>query len=401
MTGLFNEFYDSTERFRRPYGKNTVHHPYTTEMVKGCLDKIAGESCSKINKNCRIYHNGRQLGPFEAKEFIIALSRYPSLEAIDWESVTDGAPFLIFVNYAALLSNNLNEATRRFIGDFGARFEPDGISIEHHLIVGTYEETPFGVHIDDATDRVFHFNLGPQPKEMLLWPRSEYSTAYSGDLARPLSSVSKNGSVTHPIEVGGCFFLPADYYHVGRSPHGVSTVISLAFTRQNHRLQMKSALSALELFAQVKESADDYYRNFETQAVPDAFSQVWSIASNIGFERLLEHARARSRSNNYFVEISPIDASPLPNSPTAFGVIDRSNLQLIEDSRALHVYSRGHYAALSDIEHIRRFKAVAEAGTFDFNQQQFQDAMRKGDTGTALLGWTIATKGAARLRSAE
>ncbi|MDC9597095.1 hypothetical protein [Xenorhabdus anantnagensis] len=397
MMNLFDEFYDLTERFRHPYGKNHVDHPYTMEMVKECLDNLAGELGSKINKNCRIYRGGRQLGPFEAKAFVIILSRYPSLESINWDEVTDGEPFLIFVNYAALLSNDLSETSRKFIGDFSTQFEPEGISIEHHLIIGKYEETPFGVHIDDATDRVFHFNLGPCAKEMILWSSEEYLATYNGDLARPLDSVSEQESVTYPMEVGGCFFLPADYYHVGRSPQGVSVVISLALTRQNYRLQMNSALNMLGLFAPVKESAKDYRRNFESRPDPDMFPKVWNVASTIGFEKLLEHARTRNRSNNYFIEVFPIDTSSPPTELTVFKITDKSNVQLIENEGLLHVYSRGHHASLSEPQHIETFKAAVQMGTFDFNMSLFKDAMKRGDKGTVLLGWLIATKGAACL----
>lgn len=393
MMNFFNNLYNETKRFCQPCEKNYVNHPYTIGMVKECLDKLAG---TKINKSCRIYRDGRQLGTFEAKEFVDTLISYPSLESLNWDEVTGGGSFLIFVNYAALLSNSLSEASRKFISDFSAKFEPDGLYIEHHLIIGKYEETPFGVHIDDATDRVFHFNLGPYEKEMILWPRKEYLATYNG-AARPLSSVSKKGAVTYRMEVGGCFFLPADYYHVGRSSHGVSIVIALALTRPNHRLQMNSALSVLDLFSHVKESAEDYYRSFESRPDPNALSTLWNTAYNIGLEKLLEHARARNRSNNYFVEVSPIDASHLPTEVTTYKITDKSNLQLIEYDGQLHVYSRGHYAFLSEPHHIETFKFAIKTGSFDLSQNLFQDAMLKGDKGTALLGWLIATKGAMRL----
>lgn len=137
MTAFFSELYDATERFRRPYGENIVTHPYTEKMVKECLDKLASEPDSKISKKCRIYRNGRQLGPFEAKEFIVEASRFPSLASVAWKDLTEGEPFLIFINFAALLSNVLSEASRRFIGDFAQRFEPgnfDGAPSDYRQI---------------------------------------------------------------------------------------------------------------------------------------------------------------------------------------------------------------------------------------------------------------------------
>ncbi|RCW23339.1 hypothetical protein DFR48_107211 [Ciceribacter lividus] len=401
MTTLFDQFYDATGRFRRPYGEKVVSHPYTEAMVKECLDRLANEPNSKISKRCRIYRNGRQLGPFEAKEFIVDVSRFPTLASVAWEEITAGEPFLIFVNFAALLSHELGEASRRFIGDFGQRFEPDGISIEHHLIIGKYDETAFGVHIDDATDRVFHFNLGPSAKEMILWPREDYLASYNGDVARPLKSVSMNGSQTYPMPVGGCFFLPADYYHVGRSPHGVSIVVSLALTRNSCKHQLASAVGALDLFTHVDESADDYYRDFSSRPNPDAVANVWVKAEEIGFANLLEHARARNRSNNYLIEISPINASPLPDEAAWFEIRDPSNLQVIEHDGSLNVYSRGHYALLYNTVDIKTFRDAIEAGRFEYSMQHFQNARRRGDRGTALLGWVIATKGAVRSGAPE
>ena len=248
MSTLLDEIYfDLTNRFAFPAVKQQVAKYFPDTLVKECLDALAALPGSRSARNCRIYVDGRQLGPFEAKEVLGRVSEYPDLASIDWHAALQARSFFIFVNFAALFSEKLYEASRILLGDFCDRFEPDGVSVENHLIIGNYDETPFGVHVDDAADRVLHFNLGPAAKVMSLWPRDEYLARYKDDAARPVRSVDSAKSEAHLMLPGSCFLLPADYYHVARSNEGVSVVVALALTRMSEPKRIQALVSEAQL----------------------------------------------------------------------------------------------------------------------------------------------------------
>jgi hypothetical protein len=185
MRTFFDEQFDGpTERFSRPHVVLDAPHPYTDDMVLACLRTIGESGQSRITRNCRVYVEGAMLCPFASRDLLRRIAENESIRSVDWSGLFDERDFLIFINHAALYAPDMLNASRAFVGAFDRRFGRSGISIEHHVIIGRYAETSFGVHIDDPTDRVFHFNLGPHAKSMSLWPRREFLTAYGGDVAR-------------------------------------------------------------------------------------------------------------------------------------------------------------------------------------------------------------------------
>ena len=394
MKTLFDAFYqDHTDGFSRPAMQVGVEHPYHAGMVKTCIDGLASSPGSRISKYCRIYQDGRQISPFEAKTWMKKASRHPSFQDIDWHDLTGDAEFMIFINQAALYSEEMIEASRHFLGEFCAQFEPDGVSVVHQIIIGRYSETPFGVHVDDATDRVFHFNIGPGTKEMILWPRQAFLDTHDRDLARPLDKTDRAKSEIWRIPLDGCFFLPADYYHVGRSPDEVTTVVGLEFSRQSFGLQLNAAIAELQALVDVPDASEICFTDFAASTDVGHFTRTSLVLKENGIEHLLEHARARRRSNNHFAEIIPYDRPVLPADPVRYQRSKRSPPQIIKTNGVLHLYSRGHHARLTDAADIAQLEAILSQTDFKLSRNMLRDGLAEKKLALVVLAWLVATGG--------
>lgn len=385
----FSNAYDgATNGFSKPVVDTAVNHPYTKELVWDCLKRISSSTQSQITRNCRLYHRGGQVNVFEAKRILDRICNFDSIDLVDWDREFGDSDFLFFINHAALYSAKLLTASRKFVGDFAERFEPNGLSIEHHLIIGRYSETPFGVHVDDSTDRVFHFNLGPKVKRMTLWARETFLEEYQQDISRPVNKVSIANSKTYDIPVGSCFFLPANYHHVGSSDMGVSTVVALAFSRQSETLLLAEAFKELQMLIPKILSTHNYYYDFEGESYyPNALLAKYD---KLGLVVASQHAQARRKSNGSFSEIHPIIISPVAELVGNYILIEEKIPLQIEHNGVIYIYAAGHQASLitpalikefSDILRLRAFKIPK---LFGKQPTEFMQSI-------ALRAWLVAT----------
>lgn len=389
MITFFDQQFDGpTRHFSAPNVIPNVQHPYTDEMVIDCLRTIGSNHQSRVTRNCRVYIDGALSCPFESRDIMRKLAQNLSLRDVDWPEVFGGRNFLIFINRAGLYSPKMLSASKSFVGSFDRRFGRSGITIEHHLIIGHYSETPFGVHIDDPTDRVFHFNLGPFCKSMSLWPRGEFLAAYGGDASRLRRMVNHAEPTTYMMPVGSSFFLPADYHHVGSSQEGVSVVVALAFSRQNENLLLREAVQELHQLVPPRIPTATYYRDFVAAPEFDE-SDLVARYDQLSLELAHRHAVARRISNNSFDEIPELD---FPKIETATGsyILTDTRIEVIEANGGAYVYSGGHRAFLNSDRQIRDLNRLLSTREFEIGQHIGLDA-----ESLALRVW-LAAAGAAQ-----
>lgn len=390
MTGMFEDFYfNKTNKFSNPIVSFDCEHQYTDEMVKECIDTLASMSGMAIEKNCRISINNLALDPFLAKKIMITASKSPNLNSINWKEIVGSDNFFIFINYAALYSSSMKQETSRLLGDFCKYFEPDGVSLEHHIIIGQYQETPFGVHIDDPTDRVFHFNIGNCEKSMLLWDRKVYLQKYQSESARPISSVDKSDAKEYIIPKGSCFFLPADYYHVACSNSGVSVVVAVAFSKVCEYLQIKAAMSEAEEILLKGTNPSKYYKHFNAKTdnnnQPDCWRHRWSL----NYKELSNRASARMFSNKCMAEIDPLKKGIELVYDTIYYINQYVNVVLLEENENLLVFSNGHFCELKENNMVKKIRKILEIGAFKFDSDKIRDP--KMVKVYAFLYWLIQT----------
>jgi hypothetical protein len=393
---IFNEFYQKhTNRFEVPASKIDVNYPYHDGLVQECLNALANQKGFKIDKCCRIYIEGRHVGPFEAKCIIQKAASAGDVDKVNWDLIFSKNNFLIFINYAALFSKPLLQMSQQFVGEFCDQFEPDGVSIEHHIIIGRYAETAFGVHVDDPTDRVFHFNLGPAEKSLRLWPRHRYLEKYKEKIDRPLSMVSCDGSSEYKMPKGSCFFLPANYYHVGQSMDGISCVIALAFSKQSELLQYNAALSEITKgISRKKFNSYKYFSSFVCKSDIDSITEELDGGKKrLCFSGLLQRANARRKSNNSFIEILPPDFTCIDKSKQ-YKINPYARPRLLHEKDRVSIFSGGHDCYFTDSKNIDQINNIIDKEDFLFTLDEYKNQRQKSNKISTFLSWLIATNGA-------
>lgn len=384
-------FDDLTEQFAKPATLTDSPQPYDIEMAGEAIKAMSQLPGEKLTPDCRVYLDGRRASPFEGKQFIDEIAAFDDLAKVPWETLAGGAPFLIFVNKASLFSRRMDQATRRLLGRFCERFEPDGLSIEHHIIIGQYNETDFGVHVDDPADRVFHFNLGPASKEMILWPRVPFTERYGPNPTRSLASTSSKGSVTHPMPPGSCFFLPADYYHVGLSPSGVSIVAAIALSRQSSEQQLSAVFREITNSVAPIEDITPYWTNFSLAPTQRKQEKISTAFARHDYAGWLRHARARARSNGWISEIRPLPTPRIPEGIFDLHLSDSISPQLVVGERKLHLYAMGQHIILSDAETIEWFQRYKADKVVRLTRDEVVLGLKHRDPRMVVAAWLIAS----------
>lgn len=397
MTSLaLQKLSEVTDNFSQPVVISDCPHPYELSMVQDCFNEMAASLDSKGNRHCRAYIDGRQLTRFEVKALVIAIASYDAIEQVDWDLLVGKEEFLIFLNFAALYSARLLAASRQYVGQFCNNFSPHGLALEHHLIIGRYSETPFGVHVDDATDRTLHFNLGPAPKEMILWPRQDFLDAYPNDSALPLAQVTHADGTVYPMAPMSCFHLPADFYHVGRSPFGVSAVVVLALSRQSPKLRLQSALDELKNIIPMPDVGEDLFRNFYSASNDVSATDNLPLLEPIDIGCLIRHAEARRRSNGGMAEVRMPLAKDVVELRETYKICTDCGPVVESENAGMHIFSRGHHATLTNEDEIQTLEEILRLGIFRICDVQTNS---KSGRVMALLAWLVMTESAIKLQS--
>jgi hypothetical protein len=90
--------------------------------------------------------------------------------------------------------------------------------INFSIFVGNYGWTPIGIHQDHTGSFVMHFHLGPGKKEMHMWQEKNYKELlYGRENEMNPEAYIPFSDFNYTFEDGDIFFMPWDYYHIGRS----------------------------------------------------------------------------------------------------------------------------------------------------------------------------------------
>lgn len=133
--------------------------------------------------------------------------------------------------FGIILNNaqRYSEKSRQFISNYFKPFldkKPPFGGINFSVFIGNYGWTPIGIHEDHTGSFVMHFHLGPGDKTMYMWERSKYKEQLNGNEndMNPEDYIPF-ADYTCEFKTGDVFFMPWNYYHVGKSDD-----LSLALT---------------------------------------------------------------------------------------------------------------------------------------------------------------------------
>lgn len=374
MKGI-DDLYVETNKFNEPKKFNFEYNPYYIELIEQVLNGVFNESEKKINKNCRIYVDGNLLNPYKSLNLLSEIIN-KKLVSINWFNLFKGKDFLFFINFAGEFSEDLLNVSKKY---FKNEFNDGNYIIEHHVIFGKYNQTSFGIHIDDANDRVIHYNVGENDKKLFLKPFSEY-VSINGESDMEYNEDILKGFTLHTINAGEVFVLPADYYHIGQSKE-VSFNIVLALTKINNITRIDEYTKKIKKIISNKSEYDKSRKNFEHD---DDMEEVLKSPSLIS---ILNDFKYELISNSSFIEkpkvINNINLKTIQKSKFKFV----NNIYTQNVDNFYYFYSNGYRCQVELVD----YDEVCEVLKFDildFNNYNIFDNSIK----SSFILWLLHTK---------
>ncbi len=139
-------------------------------------------------------------------------------DLIPWQKRNFGdKKFGIILNDGQRYSDDVRETITNYFNPFLKGNAPFGGS-NFSIFIGNYGWTPLGIHEDHKGSFVMHFHLGPGEKTMYMWEGSNYKKNLKGKSNDkfPLKYLAFADYTCH-FKEGDVFFMPWNYYHIGRS----------------------------------------------------------------------------------------------------------------------------------------------------------------------------------------
>ena len=186
--------------------------------------------------------------------------------------------------------------------------------------------------------------------------------------------------------------MPADYYHVGRSPDGVSIVVAIAFSRLSGELQFEIVINEIKRTILSIGDITSYWNRFDSYISLSEQEKVRGIFNQRSFETLLEHARARLQSNAYFIEVPPLSPPPyFSHEPIDVLLSSITPPCVVEEGDMLHVYARGQHIILSSLAAIHWMKPLLEIGSCRMQENELLTGIHNGNQTMLAAGWLLST----------
>ena len=229
---------------------------------------------------------------------------------------------------------------------------------------------------------------------MILWPREPFLERYGVNPRRPLDETDRDGSARYEMPVGSCFFLPADYYHVGRSPDGVSVVVAIALSRQSSEEQLAAVHREIKNAIAPIEDLTPYWTDF--RRAPSAAQQenICATFARHDYAGWLQHARARACSNGWISEVRPLDAPDIPPGEFDLTINTHTPPQVVNAGDTFHVYARGQHIALADEGAISWTRSLLAGDPVRLSQEKVVTGIKSRDAQMLVAAWLLATGGA-------
>ncbi|WP_430410194.1 hypothetical protein [Kordia sp.] len=125
--------------------------------------------------------------------------------------------FGIILNDGQRYSKKTRDLVSKYFEPILEKKPPLG-GINFSIFVGNYGWTPIGIHQDHTGSFVMHLHLGPGTKEMFMWEQKHYKNTLNGrENEMEIEQYLPFTSYDYSFESGDIFFMPWNFYHVGRS----------------------------------------------------------------------------------------------------------------------------------------------------------------------------------------
>lgn len=348
---IMEKLWKNSKSFSTPFVSNEMEFVSKIGLnnIHELLFQMGKDPHAYHDDKIRLYINGTRKKRFYEKKFLESVPKLCANLTVWLNNYFLENEFLIFVNYSTSWSKKLSVLFANLAKPVIDLYPPGSLSLETHLIIGRYQTTPFGVHVDDPNDRVIHFNLSNTPKHLHLWEIEKFfELTGSYEFIEHMDSIKKH-KTTYTMQKGDAFVLPASYYHVGESPE-LSIVAAISLTKLSKGDILDRVLTVVSDDIKAGFSTDKEPNNFEPNCAIDAlrkepFLQENSLFKNV-FRAALDKYNARVKSNMYFVEKPQIKTTlnldAILEEDMQFKKTSPFNIQFVENDGRITLYSRGY-----------------------------------------------------------
>lgn len=395
---IISEIYKKSSKFNDPYIEDTFSFSdyYCVNDVAQLIANMRGLYSISDLKNIRIYIKNQMLNYFDVRRFLEAIPTREEGFVEFLESYFGNKEFLIFINNAGTWSEQILSTSAQLCKKFIESFPKNSLSIEHHIIIGRYSRTPFGVHIDDSDDRVLHINLGPGSKSLSLWDKDDYINANGNAHFVEEDTAISHLASSYEFKPGQGFLLPARFYHIGSSTNEISIGVVLAFTKKNATSIFDQICAEFKKVTASIKLRDFSYDDFELGDINRSFVHAFDECTNIeeiSLSDLIEITTLREWSNLCFVEKPILDYSQLLSINSHFLIKEPFSVEQYRDRRGCHFFSRGYGLSISDSVTVQKIEELLADKSFDLCIDKEGD-IRSLNAIDKFKIWLVATRAA-------
>ena len=200
-------------------------------MVKNAINKAIDE---KAFVNFRIWLNGNE----ESSNAALLLKKIEAEDNLEsWgDKVFHGKKYCILISRLEQFADDICASLSLFLSpileDIGNSFSGNTITV----LLGNYGFTPAGIHRDPGENSIFHFNLGPNEKEILIWDRKDFLESTGSEEAYKYPEKIRHISRNFCLKPNDLFILPPNEYHIGFTPKFAVDVVAVISNDSNKKI---------------------------------------------------------------------------------------------------------------------------------------------------------------------
>ncbi len=212
----WKEFKKSTGNMSFPVIRKNVFNDDVNELRESIFEMFQNLKYEKELLAWRVWCGGEMSTDLE--KIIVNDPMKSEADFLPWcKRVFGDKKFGIILNDGQRYSKKTRDLISKYYQPLLEKKPPLG-GINFSIFLGNYGWTPIGIHQDHTGSFVMHFHLGPGSKEMFMWEQNHYKKKLHGreNEMKPESYLPFT-SYDYKFDDGDIFFMPWDFYHIGRS----------------------------------------------------------------------------------------------------------------------------------------------------------------------------------------
>lgn len=215
-TDWWEGFKKSTGNMSFPTVRKKIFNDDVNELRDSIFEMFQNLKYEKESLAWRVWCDGEMSTDLE--KIIIEDPMKDEADFLPWcKRIFGDKTFGIILNDGQRYSKKTRDLISKYFKPLLEKKPPLG-GVNFSIFMGNYGWTPIGIHQDHTGSFVMHFHLGPGSKQMFMWEQDHYKDKLNGreneSNALPYLPFT---SYEYSFNDGDIFFMPWDFYHVGRS----------------------------------------------------------------------------------------------------------------------------------------------------------------------------------------